>query len=397
MSRLVGQNTTANVIVGGLPTGQLTVTVDKAEIAAENLFSLATRNNPKRAFLFLSHVLGKHLPVDPMVMDDVHVRIANHIPDLPQPIVFIGMAETATCLGQGVFESWLRAHPGQEAVYLHTTRYRVTGADAVVFEEAHSHAPLQWFYEPDDAVAKDCFLRARTLVLVDDEISTGNTFINLAQACRKKCPEISHVHLSTITDFMGAERRSQLGERFAAQLSVGALLYGSWSFESNGNTLMQPPVAQAPLTQTACIEDGGFGRLGRKSALTISPADIANLSQSIHAGQRVLILGTGEFMHPAYVLARGLRRATDAMVSMHATTRSPIQTWGPIQTAMRFPDNYGEGIPNFLYNCREDRYDHTFLCHETGVTAGLSATAQQLGARLLHFHSESRIEENLVC
>ena len=40
-------------------------------------------------------------------------------------VLFIAMAETAVGLGQGVFEAWLRANPGREALFLHTTRYRV--------------------------------------------------------------------------------------------------------------------------------------------------------------------------------------------------------------------------------------------------------------------------------
>ena len=101
-------------------------------------------------------------------------------------------------------------------------------------------------------------------------------------------------------------------------------------------------------------------------------------------------------MHPAFVLARELHEATGASVLMHATTRSPIVIWGPIEKALTFTDNYGEGVPNFLYNCGADQYDHVFLCHETGPTPSLIAGARQLGARLLHFRSELEIEENPV-
>ncbi|HNC83369.1 MAG TPA: phosphoribosyltransferase domain-containing protein, partial [Nitrospira sp.] len=129
-------------LVGNLPQGRIEVSIERAEMAPERLFTFATRNNPKRAFLFLSHVLGKHLPVPPALMAEVHERIAAHIPDLPEPILFVGMAETATCLGQGVFEAWLRDHPGKQALFLHTTRYDVAGASPIVFEESHSHAPM---------------------------------------------------------------------------------------------------------------------------------------------------------------------------------------------------------------------------------------------------------------
>ena len=32
---------------------------------------------------------------------------------------------------------------------------------------------------------------------------------------------------------------------------------------------------------------------------------------------------------------------------------------------MTLPDNYGEGIPNFLYNYRREEYSQVFVVHET--------------------------------
>ncbi|MBL8485324.1 MAG: phosphoribosyltransferase domain-containing protein [Rhodocyclaceae bacterium] len=379
-----------------LPQGRIEVRVDHAEIAPEQLFSFATRNNPKRAFLFLSHVLGKHLPVTPARMTEVHDRIAAHIPDLPQPVLFAGMAETATCLGQGVFESWLRSQPGAEAIFLHTTRYQVAGGTRVDFEEVHSHAPLQWLYEPDKGDLRMRFRQARSLVLIDDEISTGNTFLNLCRALRRHAPHIARVHLAAITDFTGAERRDALHEAFGLPLSSGALLYGKWTYTAHPEVaaLDPPPASQA--LSAPCIADSGFGRAGRTRALRLAPDMVDSYTRGIAAGQRVLVLGTGEFMHAPYVFARELQARSGAGVSVQATTRSPILAWGPIRHTMSFADNYGEGIANYLYNCDPRSYDHIFLCHETGAAGGLHTLADSLGARLLHFRSETCIEETAV-
>lgn len=384
------------LLVGHLPQGRIEVSVRHAEMAAERLFSLATRNNPKRAFLFLSHVLGKHLPVAPALMAEVHHRIAAHIPDLPEPILFVGMAETATCLGQGVFEAWLRQHPGKAGLFLHTTRYDIAEGTRVVFEETHSHAPMQWLFEPVDRAMHKRFAAARSLVLVDDEISTGNTLINLAQACRQHAPAITHVHLASITDFTGPERHIALKGALNLPVTVGALLYGQWQFV--------PGEAPAPLVATGVsqgkiapqISDPGLGRLGRTAALSLDPVCIGELARRLKPDDKVLVLGTGEFMHPAFVLASALQLASAADVVMHATTRSPILTWGPIHEALSFPDNYGEGVINYLYNCGDHHYDHVFLCHETGVTDGLIEVAHRLDATLLHFQSENRIEETVL-
>ncbi|MDR2208686.1 MAG: phosphoribosyltransferase family protein [Azoarcus sp.] len=366
--------------------------MSRSDFAPEKLFSFAARNNPKRAFLFLSHVLGKHLPVSPQQMQDIHERIASRITELPGPVIFAGMAETATCLGQGVFEAWLRIHRRTDGIYLQTTRYRIEGSAPIRFEETHSHAPNQWLFQPDTPAQRTLLSEARSLVLVDDEISTGNTFINLTRALRTVAPGLTHVHLSSITDFTGKIRSSMLQNAFEANLSTGALLEGEWKFESNNRPVSSNEIVSQS-AQTPSLNDGGFGRCGRDSALTVPEQLVSELAAMIEPHHRVLVLGTGEFMHPPFVLARSLACATGAQVFMHATTRSPILCWGPIRHMLTFPDNYREGIFNYLYNHEPDRYDYIFLCHETPVSASLKQIATLLHAQLIHFRSESSVEK----
>ena len=70
----------------------------------DSLLGFAERINPKRAFLFVSKVLGKHIPVQPSVMRKTYQDLSQLITeDLPQPLTVVGMAETAVCLGAGVY------------------------------------------------------------------------------------------------------------------------------------------------------------------------------------------------------------------------------------------------------------------------------------------------------
>ena len=46
-----------------LPNGRLTLTINRADLPPDELFALGARANPRRAFLFVSKVLGKHSPV----------------------------------------------------------------------------------------------------------------------------------------------------------------------------------------------------------------------------------------------------------------------------------------------------------------------------------------------
>ena len=45
----------------------VTIRNNPFDFEPQTLFSLAARKNKKRAFLFVSNVLGKHVPVDPFV------------------------------------------------------------------------------------------------------------------------------------------------------------------------------------------------------------------------------------------------------------------------------------------------------------------------------------------
>ncbi|HEX9173267.1 MAG TPA: TRSP domain-containing protein, partial [Telluria sp.] len=116
------------------------------------------------------------------------------------------------------------------------------------------------------------------------------------------------------------------------------------------------------------------------------------LAAAIAPGARVLVLGTGEFMHPPTLLGAALERH-GVNVVVQSTTRSPILTWGAVATSLSFPDNYGEGVGNYLYNVRPHQYDHVLICHETAPNAALFQLARLLDARLFHFITEIHVEE----
>ncbi|UVW29074.1 phosphoribosyltransferase domain-containing protein [Massilia sp. H6] len=374
-----------------LPTGLLELTLDDGAGEADALLGFAARANAKRGFLFLSKVLGKHWPVTPASMLAIHERLAATVPPVPGAVVFIAMAETAIGLGQGVFEAWLRAHPGQPALFIHTTRYRVGNGPLIEFEEAHSHAPRQFLHLPTDPLLHALLLQARTLVLVDDEASTGNTFLNLSQACQRLNPGIERVHLATITNFMGAAATAALGARFGLPVSMGALVSGEYRFTPGDYSA---PAGQAQRFDPDADRGASprFGRLGLAGALPAAETLAARLAGEFAPGATVLVLGTGEFMHASLLLAAALeRRGVD--VKVQSTTRSPILVWGAVSHALRFPDNYGEGVANFIYNVAPGQYDHVLVCHESVVGPALRELAGLLDARLFHFLREDHVEE----
>ncbi|GBU14953.1 hypothetical protein AwPolaro_03310 [Polaromonas sp.] len=379
-----------------LPTGRMELKVDAGPYRLEDLIGFAARANAKRGFLFLSKVLGKHWPVTPRLMHDIHTELARRVPvDLPGPVIFIAMAETAIGLGQGVFEAYLAAHPEREALFLHTSRYHVGTTPIIEFEEAHSHAPRQFLHRPTDAALQSLLLNARSLVLVDDEASTGNTFLNLSAACRAINPAIERVHLATITNFMGCTANEALSQRFGLAVTIGAALSGEYTFSAGQ---MQPSATSAQRFEAHADRgaSAAFGRLGVVGPLAW-PVELAKrLSAAIEPNERVLVLGTGEFMHMAFLLGRALE-ASGVNVVVQSTTRSPILQWGAVGHVLSFPDNYGEGVENFIYNVAPSQYDHVFICHETPPNAALHQLAHAVKGRLFHFLSEKHSEEISVC
>jgi hypothetical protein len=374
-----------------LPTGTLELTLAEGAGEADELLGFAARANAKRGFLFLSKVLGKHWPVKPSTMIDIHDRLAATVPATDGPAVFIAMAETAIGLGQGVFEAWLRAHPGRPALFVHTTRYRVGTGPLIEFEEAHSHAPRQFLHMPEDPALHALLMQARTLVLVDDEASTGNTFLNLSDACRRLNPGIERVHLATITNFMGDAATAGLSARFGLPVTMGALVSGEYRF-TPGDYVAPGTAAQRFDPDADRGASARFGRLGLSHGLCAPAALAQRLAREFAPGASVLVLGTGEFMHAATLLGRELEQC-GVDVRVQSTTRSPILSWGAVGHALSFPDNYGEGIANFIYNVAPGQYQHVLVCHETALNPPLRELADKLDARLFHFLSEADVEE----
>ena len=367
-----------------LPTGSLRVHVHRADWPLDRLCGFAARNNPRRGFLFVSKVLGKHWPSDPLEMASVHVALASRLPEPSGgPLVFVGMAETATGLGQGIFEAYLTRHGLGSAVYIQTTRYPLSGATILPFEEKHSHAQNLRLHWPEKAELREAFLQTSTAVLIDDELSTGETFLSLTLAYKAVNPHLQRLSLVSLTDFMGESARA----RFVAHSGVGrvefiSLLAGAFEFEADPSFRATPPAAAQASVDCRRTQIGPLSaRLGTDHPVKLPAALVSNLLDSLPASRPVLVLGTGEFMHPAFCLARAL--AEPGMnVRVQSTTRSPILLAADIERCIDLHDPYGEAVPNYLYNVDPDTQS-VILCCETQPSAALDHMASRLGAKVV--------------
>ncbi len=362
-----------------LGSGVLTVDVARADWALDDLCAFAARDNPRRAFLVVSKILGRHVPTRPSVMRASFRDLAALVPkDLPGPVLVVGMAETAICLGQGVHEELLRHSARTDILYLHSTRQALDHPVLCRFEEPHSHASSHIVYRPD-ALDRH-FANPRSLIIVDDEISTGTTISNLAEAMIACLPSIESVVAATLTDWSSG---SDWASSISRSCKVVSLLRGS--------LVMEPTPADAPqdaVFDTAAPALGqmtqhhNFGRLGRHDVA--DEGDVLSDRLALTPAARIRVLGTGEFTYPSFRIAERLE-ALGHDVVMQSTTRSPVQRGDVIRHKLSFADNYGTGVRNYVYNIDPAEPRITVICYETPPGSIDPELVTLLDAQLLAF------------
>lgn len=410
-------------------------------LPAGSIFSLAARNNPRRSYLFVSKLIGKHIPVQPRVPFAAGFLLASRLAEtlgisvsskligeavnfltgasgyclpahpyhLPGKTLFIGFAETATALGHSVFNSLTG-----NVRYLHTTRENIQGSrDTIYFTEDHCHAPDQRCLISDADILRDNDI----VVLIDDEITSGNTCLNIIKTIQKKYPQKKYVIL-TILDWRSkeaGERYSRFEQYFGVQIEVVSLLKGHFWSEGDSpvinNSLKSikgslPDINMLHLEMGSKINavypggekvdylryTGRFGIDERDNTLLHAEArEIGRKLSVIRKGGKTLCLGTGEFMYIPFLIALYMGDG----VLVQSTTRSPVHPHlredYAVKYAITFEDPFRPGIKNFIYNIPPGYYDEIFVFWERKVlpeqVAPLVQSLKRLGVNNIVFVS----------
>jgi len=368
-----------------LPVGLLDIDVEAGLMELDQLCGYAARENKKRSFLFVSKVLGKHLPVRPAAMREVYQLLAADLEYLPGPILFVGMAETATGLGQGVYDALIRQTGRDDILFMHTTRYHSSGQIALDFKEIHSHAIDHLLYFPDSSSSKNIFQDARSVVIADDEISTGTTILNLLHQYRMVNTNLSEARLISLTNWLGKERQLELSAAVApVKLDYVQLLKGAFTFTPDESFKIINEVDVRGGTE---IKDRYFPQnWGRFGVTGIPKIDFEFFTGAceFNLQDRILVLGSGEFAYPPFLFAEYLEQL-GYNVFFQTTTRSPIMPGNDISEKLQFIDNYGDGIPNFVYNVRCEDYSRIVVCYEHPELPVEHRLPQMLNAVPLYF------------
>jgi adenine/guanine phosphoribosyltransferase-like PRPP-binding protein len=352
-------------VEASIQAGRLMLTLRREEWLLDECVTYATRQNPRRLYLFVSKVLGKHWPVRPRVMREVHQRLAAKIAHLPGPMLVIGMAETATALGRGVAEEAALQNGRDDVLYLQTTRCRLSRPLAFTFDESHSHAPDHAVYLPEPAL-QPLFQAARSLVLVDDEISTGRTLLELANAYLRLNPQVEQVAFASITCWLNETRQRELFMQMEGPLMFPALIEGEFRFEADPR--FPPPVLPLAVANSDTNHDAiaaDPARTGVMAGHWRNPLSLWERVRVRESERPLTVIGTGEFAYTPFRMALALEEE-GCDVRYQSTTRSPILVGDAMTRRWEFPDHQGDGIANYLYNLDPERlplviYEHPAL------------------------------------
>lgn len=392
----------------------------------DDLAGVGLRRNPRRAQLLVSRVLAKHIPVAGHAATSAGRALATAVADalggpqaadvgraspwllngaadgqrveLGSGVLVIGLAETACGLAGIVADSISGAALAQ------TTRdARDHPRPWLEIDESHSHARRQvLLWGVNDQLAT-----ASLVLIVDDEISTGETAWQIVRDLNSSAPGRRYVVASLIDARSEANRRWLESEATAngIQLVVVSLVQATVHVPQDAVARVSQLVARGldtPIGQVRTIDSSrvriiptvdsalpdarmGVGAATRDQMMGQVIRELVAAVQSGLSG-RTLVLGVEEQMYPAIRLANAL--AAD----VQSTTRSPALAFDhadyPIQRGVTFASAYDGNVPAFLYNGADPTgspaYSDVVLLYSGGGSADVGCIPADLLAAAGH-------------
>lgn len=351
----------------------------------EQLVRIAKReNNTKRSYLVVNRLQGKHVPVRPKEALSMFSELAGLVKEAygGERLLLVGFAETATAIGAALAIEL-------DTLYMQTTREEVPGAEYLYFSESHSHATEQRLVKDDlDRVMKEI----DRIVFVEDEVTTGNTILKIADILEKQYPGRAFAVASLLNgmDEKALEVYRKRGIPVHYLVKTDHSRYGEIAGGYRGDGVCWRADTEGC---KSAAEMDGQGRKAKetspRAAVKFSGDQSRRMDEctEVHKSrriqeslrkpvetieemkifvdkQRILVLGTEEFMYPALYVAdkiegSGEKKGLAAEVKFHATTRSPIAVSSeeeyPLHKRYELRSLYEESRRTFLYDL--ENYD----------------------------------------
>lgn len=370
---------------------------NKYNFNLNDLIIMAKRiNNSKRNFLFISKVLGKHIEVKPNICKEIGGKLASLIYGDKQEkspyisdkkVCVVGFAETATGLGMAV-ASYIK-----DCYYITTTREEIIGISSILkFEEEHSHATTHKCFPLD----KSKIIDSEKIILVDDEITTGKSMINIIKEL-KRVTNVRDFTVLSILDWRNNENKKEYNNLINEEkINIEVLSLISGYIEINDKSIYIDNDDKVLNETTDVIECNFLDRIKMRTSyhekdesyllntgrfgvdfseielLEKQCKDTANKIQKfINENNKILVLGHGENIYISCRIAAYIQ----GDIYFKSTTRSPIYCEDkeeyPIKEKHVF---YHKGVKYYFYNKNniEKEYDKVILITEDDLNIKLT-------------------------
>lgn len=347
--------------VNGLNNFNIEYYIDRIENKSElfgvdELVTVCKRiNNTKRDYLFVNPLQGKYIPVVPSrclkLLDELADEVNKNI-DRSEKVLVIGFAETATAIGRHVASKLPNCY-----YRLQTTREIIKGVSPCIqFEEEHSHATSQLMYGTLDIIKQ-----ADRILFVEDEITTGNTILNFVRAIKELAPNLKF-SIASILNWQSEENAAVFNEK---HIDTIYLVKGYIKDLKHKVPLVTHQevleIHSEPTTnmEVKIVYTDRFNyeieRLGCKAASIELGTELEIfILNTIEDEDKVLVVGTEEYMYVGLQFANSVETLTNAKVKFHATSRSPIMASKDegyiINSSYTLQSAYEATRKTFLYN-----------------------------------------------
>lgn len=351
----------------------------------KDLVRIAKReNNTKRSYLVVDPLQGKHVPVEPSKALNLFKSLAEKLQGKyeGERLLLIGFAETATAIGA-------QAAITLGTKYIQTTREVIPDARYLFFSEAHSHATEQKLVKDDiDRVINDI----DRIVFIEDEVTTGNTIMNIIKIITKEYQkkikfavasllngmteeslkiyqdEKIELHYLVKTDHSGY---GAVAEQYRCDgLYICAIpenhTHESADIDVQSEKNMREHIISIPgwMNARRFVDAKQYEAACRKLAETV----IAETG--VKQGERVLVIGTEEFMYPALLTGYEIEKM-GCVVRCHSTTRSPIavstEEEYPLHCRYELCSLYDPERKTFIYDL--ENYDRVIVMTDSALAS----------------------------
>ena len=351
----------------------------------KDLVRIAKReNNTKRSYLVVDPLQGKHVPVEPSKALNLFKSLAEKLQGKyeGERLLLIGFAETATAIGA-------QAAITLGTKYIQTTREVIPDARYLFFSEAHSHATEQKLVKDDiDRVINDI----DRIVFIEDEVTPGNTIMNIIKIITKEYQkkikfavasllngmteeslkiyqdEKIELHYLVKTDHSGY---GAVAEQYRCDgLYICAIpenhTHESADIDVQSEKNMREHIISIPgwMNARRFVDAKQYEAACRKLAETV----IAETG--VKQGERVLVIGTEEFMYPALLTGQEIEKM-GCEVRSHSTTRSPIavstEEEYPLHCRYELRSLYDPDRKTFIYDL--ENYDRVIVMTDSALVS----------------------------